>query len=160
MPEPKYSSSDVPEFSTYPAPDRELPEHGTESEDPYESYGHSQYGRYIRGQSTLDESARKIGWAIGRIIGTVEEIADRARERFSDAQEHIQEQISDAPDEARRQLGDASNNAQRTLRKLRYNAVRLRHRAVKDYPVQTILAAGVAGVLVGAGLRAWRENRG
>jgi len=165
MPEPKYSSSDVPEFSTYPAPDRELPEHGTEAQDPYahdpyESYGHSQYGRYIRGQSTLDESARKIGWAIGRIIGTVEEIADRARERFSDAQEHIQEQISDAPDEARRKLDDASNNAQRTLRKLRYIAARLRHRAVKDYPVQTILAAGVAGVLVGAGLRAWRESRG
>jgi ElaB/YqjD/DUF883 family membrane-anchored ribosome-binding protein len=156
MPEPKYSSSDVPEFSTYPAPDRELPERGSEPhQDTY-----ARYGRYVRGQSTLDESARKIGWTIGRIMGTVEVIADRARERFSEAQEQFQEQLSDAPDEARRKLGDASNKAQRTLSDLRYNAARLRHRAVRDYPVQVILAAGAMGVLVGAGLRAWRENRG
>jgi ElaB/YqjD/DUF883 family membrane-anchored ribosome-binding protein len=160
MPDPKYSSSDVPEFSTYPAPDHELPEHGTESREEYARYRRSQYDRYARGQTALDESARKIGWTIGRIIGSVEEIADRARERFSDAQENLKEQISDAPDEARRKLDDASNRAQRKLNELRYNAARLRHRAVRDYPVQVILAAGAMGVLLGAGLRAWRENRG
>jgi ElaB/YqjD/DUF883 family membrane-anchored ribosome-binding protein len=160
MPDPKYSSSDVPEFSTYPAPDRELPEHGSESRETYAQYRRSQYDRYARGQTSLDESARKIGWTIGRIIGTVEEIADRARERFSDAQEDLKEQLSDAPDEARRKLDDTSNKARQTLSELRYTAARLSRRAVRDYPLQVILAAGAMGVLVGAGLRAWRESRG
>jgi ElaB/YqjD/DUF883 family membrane-anchored ribosome-binding protein len=157
MADPKYSSSDVPDFSTYPGSQPELPEHGSPA-----NYGYArraQYRRYDR-PSVLDESARKLGWALGRIIGTIEQIRDRAGERFQDARIEVQEQMTEVPEEARRSLENAKERAQKSLSNLRYNAVRMRHRAVQDYPLQVILAAGVLGILAGAGLRMWRESRG
>jgi ElaB/YqjD/DUF883 family membrane-anchored ribosome-binding protein len=161
MADPKYSSSDVPDFSTYPGSQPELPElpeHGSPA-----NYGYArraQYRHYDRGPSALDESARKLGWALGRIIGTLEQIRDRAGERFQDARLEVQEQMTEVPEEARRSLENARVKAQKSLSNLRYNAVRMRHRAVRDYPIQVILAAGALGILAGAGLRMWRENRG
>lgn len=158
MADQKYSSSDVPDFSSYPASQPELPEHASPA-----NYGYArraQYRRYDRGPTALDESARKLGWALGRIIGTVELIKDRVEERFKDARAEVREQMTEVPEEARRSLENARVKAQRSLNNLRYNAVRMRHRAVQDYPVQVILAAGALGILAGAGLRMWRENRG
>jgi ElaB/YqjD/DUF883 family membrane-anchored ribosome-binding protein len=160
MADPKYSSSDVPDFSTYPGPGSrpELPENASPA-----NYGYkrrAQYQRYDRGPSALDVPARKLGWALGSIIGTFERIKDRAEEQFQDARHEVQEHLSEVPDEARRSLEDARVKAQKSLNNLRYNAVRMRHRAVQDYPLQVILAAGALGILAGAGLRVWRENRG
>jgi ElaB/YqjD/DUF883 family membrane-anchored ribosome-binding protein len=157
MADPKDSSPDVLGTSaagTQP----ELPEHASPA-----NYGYArqaQYRRYDRGDSPLHESARRLGRALGRIIGTIEEIRDRAAERFKDARHDVQEQMTDVPEEARRSLENARVKAQRTINNLRYDAIRLRHRAVQEYPLQVILAAGALGILAGAGLRMWRENRG
>src|SRR5258708_38345940 len=105
MADQKYSSSDVPDFSSYPGSQPELPEHASPA-----NYGYArraQYRRYDRGPTALDESARKLGWALGRIIGTVELIKDRVEERFKDARVEVHEQMTEVPEEARRSLENA-----------------------------------------------------
>jgi ElaB/YqjD/DUF883 family membrane-anchored ribosome-binding protein len=156
MAEPKYSSSDIPDFSTYPGGKPELPEHGTESHYRYARYGSD----YDPRATALDHAARRIGWTLGRIVGTLEQFRADARERIHEAQEHLQEQADEATSEAKQTLSTAKKTARHKVEEARRTAAVLRRRAIQDYPIQVILAAGAFGVLAGAGIRTWRENRG
>jgi len=149
--QPKYSSSDIPNFSNYPD-QPELPEHASESH--YRAYAFGDR------RNALTEPARKIGWVLGTIVGTLEQIRYRAQERVNEAQSAIREKTSGTGESIRESMDDAKLTARQKLNEARYKAADLRRRAVQDYPLQVILGAGVAGILVGAGLRAWKENRG
>jgi ElaB/YqjD/DUF883 family membrane-anchored ribosome-binding protein len=147
----RYSSSDIPNFSTYPDTP-ELPERASESN--YRAYA------YGERHSVLTEPARKIGWMLGTMIARLEEIKHQAQQRIDDAQSMIREKSAETGESVGESLDDAKKTARQKLNEARYKAAALRRRAVQDYPLQVILGAGVAGILFGVGLRAWKENRG
>ncbi|MCU1286366.1 MAG: hypothetical protein JWO13_2716 [Acidobacteriales bacterium] len=153
MPDPqgRYSSADIPNSSNYPDTP-ELPEHASESH--YRAYA------YGDRRTALTEPARKIGWVVGTIVGTLEQIRYRAKDGINEAQSVIRQKTSETGDSVSESLDDAKLTAQHKLNQARYKAADLQRRAVQDYPLQVILGAGVAGIVVGAGLRAWKENRG
>ena|SRR5437879_3550006 len=142
MPEPQsqgqYGSSDIPNLS----------------ESGYRAYA------YGEGQSPLTEPARKIGWMLGTIIARLEEIKHQAQQRIDEAKTIVREKSSETGGTIGESLDDAKQTTRQKLNEARFKAAQLRRRAVQDYPLQVILGAGVAGILVGVGLRAWKENRG
>jgi ElaB/YqjD/DUF883 family membrane-anchored ribosome-binding protein len=145
---PKYSSSDVPDFATYPA-------------SPAEAAREIATGaRYSHEDTDLEERARKIGWALGKLVNRLDEVKAQAREKINYIPEDAKESIESAKEGAREKFSNAKQQAQQKFGEARYRASRLRRRAVNDYPLQLILAAGIGGILAGAGLRAWRESRG
>ena len=135
--ESRYSSSDTPEFSTYPDSPPQMPREMAMG------------AKYSRTDSDLEERARKIGWALGQLVNRLDDVRTRAQERLNYEQEDAQDRIDIAKQKAQEKFNDA-----------RQRAAHLRRRAINDYPVQVILAAGVIGFLAGAGIRVWRENRG
>ena len=158
----KYSSSDVPEYSSYPAePDRlvvEVEEVAVISE--FDAMSEAEPNRF-------DEQGRKIGAALGRLVNKISEMTAGARERASRELERAEDEVALAKEAVEQSYEDASRKFRATARRAvcdaRAQAGELRVMAaetIDEYPVQTLAAVGVAGILVGAGLRAWRENRG
>jgi hypothetical protein len=136
--EKRYSSSDIPDFSTYPSTPPQIPREMAIG------------AKYSRTDSELEERARKIGWALGQLVNKLDDVRKQAQDRINyKQQEDAQDRIDIARQKAQQKFSDA-----------RTKAAELRRRAINDYPVQVILAAGVVGFLAGAGLRLWRENRG
>jgi len=161
----KYHSSDVPEYSSYPAePDRPVVvveefavvsdvDAMPESENPYE------------------EQARKIGSALGRLVNRVNEMVAPIRAQVHDKVEQVERQIGDDVEIARQTAEQTFDDARRKVANVtrrgifeaRAPAAQVRRKTVEtvnDYPVQTLAVAGVAGIIAGVGLRVWRENRG
>ena len=157
----KYRSSDVPEFASYPAePDRataEVIEFSVISE--YDALPET----FARG---FDEQGRKIGSALGRLVHNFNEMTSSFRSKVHEQVQRAEDGIGLAKDAAAHTYEDATrkvrNVAQRGLCEARTRATELRRRTVRtvnDYPVQTLAAIGVAGVIAGVGLRVWRQNR-
>jgi ElaB/YqjD/DUF883 family membrane-anchored ribosome-binding protein len=158
----KYSSSDIPEYSSYPAePDRsgvEVIETTVISE--FEAMPEAGSNRY-------DEQGRKIGAALGRLANKINGITVDVRKRASQELERAEDEVALAKEAVERSYEDLAYRFRRSARRAvcdaRAKAGELRVMAaetVDEYPMETLAAAGVAGILVGVGLRAWRENRG
>lgn len=150
----KYASSDVPEYSSYPAePDREIPQ------------------RYISEldampQNNLDEHGRKIGAALGRLVNRLNEVTGPMQARMSREVRRLNDEVDLAKTAAGHTYEDLSRKAGQSARQALYEArarmTQARRRAeqtIDQYPVETLAAAGVAGILLGIGLRAWGQNR-
>ena len=168
MAESMHNSSDIPNFDTYPStpPDRLL---DTKSV----------------GRSSLEERAAELGAAAGRIAlilrqtkENVENLAQhgiydrvtnlaenakvRTEEMRRDATARVQEIAHAAQDKAAELGIQARDKTAELGRQARTNYFRARLRAnqtVREYPVQTALAAGAAGLLVGIALRIGRARR-
>lgn len=158
----KYSSSDVPEYSSYPAdPDRvtvEVTEFSVMSE--FDAMPSADAPGY-------DEQGRKIGAALGRLVNKINETVAPIRAKVS-------EQVGRLEDEAELAKSAATQTYEDAARKVRFAATQglcharartndLRRKTaetVHDYPVETLATVGIAGIVAGIGLRAWRENRG
>jgi hypothetical protein len=158
----KYSSSDVPEYSSYPAePERgavEVAEFSVVSE--FDALPQAEPSRF-------DEHGRKVGAALGRLVNKINDFTAMARSRASEEMEHVEDGVELAKEAVERSYEDAARKFRQTARRAvcdaRAKAGELRVMAsetIEEYPAQTLAAVGVAGLLVGAGLRAWRENRG
>jgi len=168
MAESMHNSSDIPNFDTYPStpPDRLL---DTKS--------------VVR--SSLEERAAELGAAAGRIAlilrQTKENVENLAQHGIYDRVTNLAENAMAKTEELRRtataraqELAHAAQDKASELgiqardksvelgRQARTNYYRARLRAnqtVREYPVQTALAAGAAGLLVGIALRIGMARR-
>ena len=148
MPEPQriYNSSDIPEFSSYSA-------------SPDEAMGLLEVARPHQGLD-IDAAARRVG----EILGRAALVAIEAKNQLVDAKEAIFDQVDAATYRLRSQVTEAAENysqlAQEKIEQARSRTRHLAKTASRDYPVHVILGAAATGLLIGAGLRAWRETRG
>ncbi len=155
MTETLYKSSDVPDFDTYP----------------------SQRTDHLLESPALVERAQQIGSALGKTVKDLRSARSRLQElagqtaqaavaRVNDLAETIKAKAEDASTAAATrasELGDAITEKAGQLggkAKLQYFRARQRANQIsRDYPVHTLVAAGVVGVLIGVGIRLWRANR-
>jgi ElaB/YqjD/DUF883 family membrane-anchored ribosome-binding protein len=168
MVESMHNSSDVPNFDTYPStpPDRLLDTKSAE-------------------RSSLEERAAELGAAAGRIAlilrqtkenvenlaqheiyDRVTNLAENAKARTEqmrrDASLRVQEIAHAAQDKAAEIGNQAREKTVELGRQAKNNYFRARLKAnqtVREYPVETALAAGAVGLLVGVALRIGRARR-
>jgi ElaB/YqjD/DUF883 family membrane-anchored ribosome-binding protein len=168
MAESMHNSSDIPNFDTYPStpPDRLLDSKSV-------------------ARSSLEERAAELGAAAGRIAlilrqtkenmedlaqheiyDRVTNLAETAKARTEqmrrDAAARVQELAHAAQDKAVELGNQAREKTAELGRQARSNYFRARLRAnqtVREYPVETALAAGAVGLLVGVALRIGRARR-
>jgi ElaB/YqjD/DUF883 family membrane-anchored ribosome-binding protein len=168
MAESMHKSSDIPNFDTYPSsPSDQLIEHkGVQ-------------------RSSLEERAAELGAAAGRIAlilrqtkenvenlaqheiyDRVTNLAENAKARTEqmrrDAAARVQEIAHAAQDKAVELGNQAREKTVELGRQAKNNYFRARLKAdqtVREYPVETALAAGAVGLLVGVALRIGRARR-
>lgn len=168
MAESMHNSSDIPNFDTYPStpPDRLLDTKSAE-------------------RSSLEQRAAELGAAAGRIAlilrqtkenvenlaqhgiyDRVTNLAETAKARTEqmrrDAAARVQEIAHAAQDKAAEFGSQAREKTAELGRQARNNYYRARLKAnqtVRKYPVETALAAGAVGILVGVALRIGRARR-
>lgn len=168
MAESMHNSSDIPNFDTYPStpPDRML---DTKSVT----------------RSSLEERAAELGAAAGRIAlilrQTKENVENLAQHEIYDRMINLAENAKIRTENMRRMATDrvhdmahaaqdkaselgiqAREKTAELGRQARINYFRARLKAkqtARDYPVETALAAGAVGVLVGVALRIGRARR-
>ncbi len=168
MAESMPNSSDIPNFDTYPStpPDRLLDTKSAE-------------------RSALEQRAAGLGAAAGRIAlilrqtkenvenlaqheiyDRVTNLAETAKARTEqmrrDAAARVQEIAHTAQDKAAELGHQAREKTAELGRQARYNYYQARLKAkqtVREYPVETALAAGAVGLLVGVALRIGRARR-
>jgi ElaB/YqjD/DUF883 family membrane-anchored ribosome-binding protein len=168
MAESMHNSSDIPNFDTYPStpPDRLLDTRSAQ-------------------RSSLEERAAELGAAAGRIAlilrqtkenvenlaqheiyGRVTNLAENAKARTEqmrrDASLRVQEIAHAAQDKAAELGIQAREKTVELGRQAKNNYFRARlkaKRTVQEHPVETALAAGAVGILVGVALRIGRARR-
>jgi len=168
MAESMHNSSDVPNFDTYPStpPDRMLDTKSAE-------------------RSSLEERAAELGAAAGRIAvilrqtkesmenlaqheiyDRVTNLAETAKARTEqvrrNAAARVQELTHAAQDKAAELGSQAREKSVELGRRAKNNYFQARLKAkqtVREYPVETALAAGAVGLLVGVALRIGRARR-
>jgi ElaB/YqjD/DUF883 family membrane-anchored ribosome-binding protein len=168
MAESMHNSSDIPNFDTYPStpPDRLLDSKSVT-------------------RSSLEERAAELGAAAGRIAlilrQTKENVENLAQHEIYDRVTNLAENAKVRTENMRRKAADrvhdmaqiaqdkaaelgtqAKEKTAELGRQARINYFRARLKAkqtVRDYPVETALAAGAVGVLVGVALRIGRARR-
>lgn len=168
MAERMHNSSDIPNFDTYPStpPDRLLDTRSAE-------------------RSSLEERAAELGAAAGRIAlilrQTKENVENLAQHEIYDRMTLLTESVKTRTEQMRRdanvrvqelahaaqdkavELGNQAREKTAELgRQARMNYFRARLKAkqtVREYPVETALAAGAVGILIGVALRIGRARR-
>jgi ElaB/YqjD/DUF883 family membrane-anchored ribosome-binding protein len=173
MAERVHRSSDIPNFDTYPStPSDEMP-------------GYEGITRSSGERSSLEQRAAELGAAAGRIAAILREtkesidslarhsIYDRATELAENARMRTEElqrwavvrarEMTEVAQEKAAELGhEVREKAQELGRQAKSNYYRARLKAsqtVREYPVETALAAGAVGFLMGVGLRIRRGKR-
>jgi ElaB/YqjD/DUF883 family membrane-anchored ribosome-binding protein len=167
MAESMHRSADVPNFDTYPSsPD-------------------DQMGRAVVARSSLEQRAAELGTAAGKIAvimrqtkegvenlahygiyDRVSGFAENARARAEYLSRLAGARAQELAHAARAKTAELGRQAGETTADLArqaksgYFRARLRvNQTVREYPVQTAVAAGVVGFLVGVGLRIRRAKR-
>src|SRR5436309_1055416 len=99
MTEPQrvYSSSDVPEYASYPA-------------SPEDAIGRARVIELPDGGSDIESAARGIGNAIGRVVSRVRATRAEARDRVDDASYRLRSQAREATDRLRSQAREVTEN--------------------------------------------------
>ena len=178
MAESVHKSSDIPNFDTYPAtPSDELID--------YKNVERVSISKAAIESSSLKQRAAELGAAAGRIALIMREtkenvenlaqrgIYDRAKElaenarlrteslrrrtgaRVQELTHAVQDKAAELRDQAREKTVELGRQARSN-----YNRVRLKaNQTVREHPVETALAAGAAGFLVGVALRIRRASR-
>ncbi len=166
-----HSSSDLPNFDTYPASPP------VERIDLVQEQG--------QGHSTLEQRAAELGAAAGKVVHMVRRVrassknlpnhpaldrlgglAEETRARAEHLRTVAAERARQFVQTARGKGAEIAYRARQESRKLRLQARSNYHytrRRAGEYahenPVHVALAAGAAGFLIGVGLRIWRSNR-
>lgn len=166
-----HTSSDLPNFDTYPASPP------VERIDLVQEQG--------VGHLTLEQRAAELGAAAGKVVHMVRRVrassrnlpdhpaldrlgglAEEARARAEHLRTAAAERARQFVQTAREKGAEIAYRAREESRKLRQQAksnyAHTRRRAgevAHDHPVHVALAAGAAGFLIGVGLRIWRSNR-
>lgn len=155
MTETLHKSSNVPDFDTYP----------------------SQRSDHLLESRALVKQAERIGDALGRTVknlrnarrqleefaaqnahtavARVNDLAETVKTKARDVSQTTTARASELGDAVAEKMGRLGETA-----RLKYFRARLRaNRISRDYPIHTLVAAGMAGVLIGVGIRVWRANR-
>jgi hypothetical protein len=152
MPQRLYSSSDVPDFSTFP----ENPGDVTRSEGVKAQSNAPVVAEVDAVGIVISAEPRTDGGISGAgISGKVTEMKQRGKELVDKAGEYASDLKDDVAAASSRLMDIAQENA----RDLRRKTQELSRTAMRDYPIQVILAAGAVGLLIGISLRVWREHR-
>ncbi|HEV7676794.1 MAG TPA: hypothetical protein VGQ12_19865 [Candidatus Angelobacter sp.] len=172
MAETTHRSSDVPNYDTYPL-------------NPSDEVTDWSVARASVGRSSLEQRAAELGAAAGRIAvimrqtkegmenlaqheiyDRVTNLAENAKMRTENmrrmAVDRVQEIAHTAQDKAAELGIQARERTAELGRQARANYFRARLKAnqtVREYPVETALAAGAVGVLIGVALRIGRAKR-
>jgi hypothetical protein len=146
MPQRLYSSSDVPDYNTFPENPRDV----TRSEG---VNAQSSAPVVVEVETVEVVSAEPLGPS--GLSGKVAEIKDRGRDLVERAGEYASDVKEDVTAAGARYVQMVQENA----RQLRRRTQEFSRTAVRDYPVQVILAAGLLGLLAGVSIRMWRGNR-
>jgi ElaB/YqjD/DUF883 family membrane-anchored ribosome-binding protein len=154
MPQRLYSSSDQPDFQTYPAPPDEtarLEGVNARSNAPVVPESASAAGFETRriDRFTSDSGIKD------RVSEKVTELKQRGADMAERASEYASDLKEDAMAAGSRWAEVARDNTRRAINRSR----EVSRTAVNDYPLHVIAGAAVVGILIGMGLRAWRENR-
>lgn len=133
-------------------PERELPEHATPSR-----LGHIP----VTPNPRLHSAAESVGTALGTAVTRARHLPDRlqdAKARFTVIRGRKQRDLKESADEAVDRIRDASvevkAQARETVAQARTRAEHLAH----EYPLDFIAGAAAFGVLLGIGLRIWRDH--
>ena len=136
-------------------PQRELPEHATPS-----SLGRLPVG-IERVSPRLNQTAESMGSALGAAVSRLRQVPNRlqdAKRRFTVIRGRKQQDARAAADEAIERIREAGvevkDKARLTVRDARFRANQYAH----HYPLQAIAAAAAFGLLMGVGLRLWRDH--
>jgi hypothetical protein len=164
MANPLHRSSDVANFDTYPSdpkltedPNRLLPEQ-TES-SPLEEYGAQLGSAAGRAVVALRRTRQKVRHITSQKSAKVTDIASGRIQDATARLQDVREQAGARAEELGRSARERVFEWRRQARNNMYRA-RLRAREVQnDYPVHVAIGAGLAGVVIGAGLRIWRSFR-
>jgi ElaB/YqjD/DUF883 family membrane-anchored ribosome-binding protein len=172
MAETTHRSSDVPNYDTYPL-------------NPSDEVTDWSVARASVGRSSLEQRAAELGAAAGRIAVIMRqtkegmenlaqhEIYDRVTNLAENAKMRTEymrrmaanrvQEIAQATQDKAAELGYQAREKTLELgRQARTNYYRARLKAnqtVREYPVETALAAGAVGVLIGVALRIGRAKR-
>jgi ElaB/YqjD/DUF883 family membrane-anchored ribosome-binding protein len=177
MPESKHRSSDVPNFDTYPSsPPSDVSSRGDIGKP---------YIERLSQRSLLEQRAVELGAAAGRISVIIRQtqegleslahhgiydrvsgLAENARARTEQIR-HLAvakaQQVTQAAGAKAAELGRQTREKTTELArqaKSGYHRARLRaSQTVREYPVETALAAGTIGLLAGIALRIGRAKR-
>lgn len=135
------TTSDIPDFSTYPA----APSDHLLSAPPPPAYAGS-----------LQDVATQVGSTLGAGMNVFYDARERAIDRIDSLRSSLDALYCSMRDRAtevtRAKLEQVKAGS-------RAQVVRAQHYA-EERPLAVIAAAGVAGILLGIGARAWRERRG
>lgn len=159
MSEARYSSSDVPNFDTYPSASSQSVE--------FDSVPRSE----------LEIRAARVGAALGRLVlllrrkqevaqqklnvmaedatATLNQTADTAKARASEAGEVAGKKAQEIWNEVGRQTDQFRDRATLNLKRAQVRAKEIQ----RDNPERVAMGAGAVGVALGIGLRIWRANR-
>jgi ElaB/YqjD/DUF883 family membrane-anchored ribosome-binding protein len=178
MAERMHKSSDIPNFDTYPAtPSDELAD--------YKGVERSSIARSSIESSSLKQRAAELGAAAGKIALIMREtkenvenlaqygiydrvrgLAENARIRTESLRRRTAAQVQKLTQVAQDKAAELAQRAREKTtemgRQARSNYYRVRLKAnqtVREHPVETALAAGAAGFLVGVALRIRRASR-
>jgi ElaB/YqjD/DUF883 family membrane-anchored ribosome-binding protein len=147
MPQRLYSSSDAPDYSTFPENPRDV----TRSE----GVNAQSNAPVIVEVETMESATYTEPQSTPGISEKVSELKERGKELVERASDYASDLKEDMSAAGSRWVEMAQQNA----RQLRRRTQEFSRTAVRDYPIQVILAAGLLGLLVGISLRVWRENR-
>ena len=150
---PIRTSSDIPDFSTYPSsPSDQLVSAHTTPVDAATDFNSAKYGA----AESLHDVAREVGTRLGEGMNVVNSLRDRAFDRIDSLRQSFDQLYCSLRDRST----DVAQEKFDTLREgSREQLLRAKHYA-EARPLAVIAAAGIAGILLGAGVRAWRGNRG
>jgi ElaB/YqjD/DUF883 family membrane-anchored ribosome-binding protein len=183
MAESVHKSSDIPNFDTYPAtPSDEMADYkGVEGA----ATGRSSIERPAIESSSLKQRATELGAAAGRmalimretkenvenlaqhgIYDRVRGLAENARirteslrrrtgARVQELTRAVQDKAADLRHQARAKTTELGRQARTNYYRVRLKA----NQTVREHPVETALAAGAAGFLLGVALRIRRASR-
>jgi len=160
MTEALYKSSDVPNFDAYPSDRPAYPRESGSFEGSVLIHRAEQIGTALgsavsnlrkarrRLQELGDHTAQTAVIRMGELAGT----AKTKAQEFGQEVKMKASEFSDVVADKARQMGE----------KTKYGYFRARRRAnqiSRDYPIQTLVAVALVGVLVGTGIRLWRAHR-
>lgn len=147
-----YKSSDTPDFSTYPA----SPTDQAPGWKVYSSQDVPAENVESNRNPMFEDRARQIGTGLAKAMNTLRDTIANSKQKLSGSREELSHVTEDYQATAERYFSEAEGRVRQLKTEARLKA---RH-YVKNYPVHLILAAGVAGVIAGAGMRLWRNDRG
>jgi hypothetical protein len=174
MSDARYSSSDIPNFDTYPSstpqvslPPADSPRASLPEGVPFDS----------ETRSGLEIRAARLGTALGQFVLLLRNKQQIAQQKLSVMSEEATAALNQTADSVKVRAGEAgqvaSNKAQEMWTEAERRADQLRHRAnhnlklakiraqeiQRDNPERVAIGAGALGVALGIGLRIWRANR-